>query len=125
MPTSCYFPKFTLRCHFEIFQTFSTGHVNGSELGTSITNDGSGFVGHDLNEASPNPPPSRGKQLHLPEWDETSSSSSTSSNLFDKKPPAKDNLSMTQEQTQETLTKHTSSSSSVSVPLCCGKQLTN
>ena len=58
-------------------------HVNASELGTTTTNGGSGFVVCHLNEASPDPPPSRGKQLHLPVWDETSSSSSTSSNTFD------------------------------------------
>ena len=96
-------------------------NVNGSELGTTTTNDGPGFIVCDLNQASPNPLPSRGKQLHLPVWDETSSSSLTSSNLFDKKQPAKDNLSMAQEQTVLSLTKHTSSSSSLSVPTCCGK----
>ena len=68
-------------------------NVNGSELGTTTTNDGSGFIVCDLNQASPNPPPSRGKKLCLPVWDETSLSSSTSSNLFEKKLPAKDNLS--------------------------------
>ena len=98
-------------------------NVNGSELGTSSTNDGPGFIVCDLNQASPNLPPSRGKQLHLPVWDETSSSSSTSSNSFDKKPPVKDNLSMTQEQTLESLTKHTSSSLLLSVPIHHGKQL--
>ena len=54
-------------------------HVNGSELGTTATNDGPGFIVCDLNQALPNPPPSRGKQLCLPVWDETSSSSLTSS----------------------------------------------
>ena len=69
MPTSCSFPEFTVRCHFEIFRTFPKHikiYVNGSELGTTTTNDGSGYVVCDLNQASPNPPPSRGKQLHLP-----------------------------------------------------------
>ena len=72
-------------------------HVNGSEFGRTPTNEGSGFVVH--NEASPNPPPSRGKQLCLPVWDETSSSYSRSSNIFDKKQPVKDNSSIAQEQT--------------------------
>ena len=43
--------------------------------------------------------------------------------LLDKKPPVKDNSSIAQEQTLEALTKDTSSSSSVSVPICHGKQL--
>ena len=51
--------------------------VNGSEFGTTTTNHGPGFIVCDLNQASPNPPPTRGKQLHLPVWDETSSSSLT------------------------------------------------
>ena len=78
-------------------------NVKGSELGTTTTNHGS--VVHDLNQASPKPPPTRGKQLCQPVSNETSSLSSTSSNLFDKKPPAKDN------------------SSSLSVPICHGQQL--
>ena len=94
-----------------------------SRLGTTTTNEGSGFVVHHLNEATPNPPLSRGKQLHLPVWDETSSSSSTSSNTLNKKSPDQDNSSMAQEQRLKALTKHTSSSSSVSVPICHGKQL--
>ena len=64
--------------------------VKGSEFGTTITTSGCGFILCDLNQVSPSPPPTRGKQLCLPDDDETSLLSLTSSNLFDKKPPAKD-----------------------------------
>ena len=42
---------------------------------------------------------------------------------MDKNPPANDNSSIAQEQTLKALTKDTSSSSSVSAPVCHGKQL--
>ena len=87
-------------------------HIHGSELGTTTTNEGSGLVVCHLNEASPN----------SPVWDEMTLSSSTS-NTFDKKLPAKDNLSMAQEQTVEAVTKYISSSSSLLVPIHYGKQL--
>ena len=37
--------------------------VNDSDFGTTITTSGHGFIIHDLNQVSPNAPPTRGKQL--------------------------------------------------------------
>ena len=95
--------------------------VNGSEFGTTMTTSGHGFIIHALNQVSPNQPSTRGKQLCLPYNDETSSSSSTLSKLYDEKPP--DKLSVAQEQTLQRQTKNTSSASSLSFPLSSGKQL--
>ena len=82
-----------------VFMKYIKIHVHGFELGRTTTNDSSGVVVHHINEASPNPPPSTGKQSHQPVWDEmsSSSSSSASSNILDKKPSAEDNSSKAQE----------------------------
>ena len=82
-----------------VFMKYIKIHANGFELGRTTTNDSSGFVVHHINEASPNPPHSSGKQLHLPVWDEmsSSSSSSASSNILDKNPSVKNDSSKAQE----------------------------